>query len=254
MMRRSAGQWVGTFVGSLVVAACSADGATNDTTPSTFGAPIVSSQPSSTAASIDATDPAPIDHECVPAPGAQCALAESFAPPIVRGMDLTGIDLRGATLGEDSDLRDVDLTGASLADANLSDADLTGATLSDATLAGADVNATLFDADDLPASIPNVTVGVRSGETLSGADLSGLDLTGVQFVSRANGIAPMAGARFTGATLTGASFLRIDLTGADFTDAVFAVEGGAEPTFIETTCPDFLPSDPALAGRAACRL
>ena len=58
----------------------------------------------------------------------------------------------------------------------------------------------------------------------------------------------------TGATLAGASFLRIDLTGADFTDAVFVVEAGAEPTFTETTCPDFLPSDHTLTGRAACRL
>ncbi len=63
-----------------------------------------------------------------------------------------------------------------------------------------------------------------------------------------------AGARFTGSTLTGASFHKIDLTGADFTDAVFAVDGGVEPTFTETTCPDFLPSDPTLEGRAACRL
>ena len=151
-------------------------------------------------------------------------------------------------------LRGADLTGASLADADLSETDLSGATLTGATLNGADVNATLFDADDLPTAIPNVTVGIRSGETLSGTNLNGFDLTGVRFTSRANGVAPMAGARFAGATLTGASFHRVDLTGANFADAVFAVEGGSEPSFTETMCPDFLPSDDTLTGRAACRL
>lgn len=56
------------------------------------------------------------------------------------------------------------------------------------------------------------------------------------------------------ATLTGASFGRVDLTAADFSDAVFLVESGAEPSFTQTTCPDFLPSDETLSGRAARRL
>ena len=241
MMRRLAGQWVGAVVVSLVAAACSDGGPASNATASTFGAPIGS-------------NPTPTDRVCAPAPNAQCSFADSFDPPVVREMNLAGIDLRGATLGEDVDLRGADLTGAVLADADLSEVDLSGAILSGATLTGAKVNATLFGADDLPAAMTNAIVGIRSGETLSGANLRGLDLTGVQFTSRANGIAPMAGARFTGATLTGASFLRVDLTGSDFTDAVFAVEGGSEPSFTETTCPDFLPSDATLAGRAACRL
>lgn len=268
MMRRSAGRWVGAVVGSLVVAACSNQGATTNTTPSTFGAPIGSAPPTSSPAI-----PPSSSRVCAPAPGAQCSNADSFNPPVVPGIDLTGIDLRGATLGEDIDLSDAvlngahldaakilgtlrgaDLTGASLVGADLSETDLSRATLTGATLTGAGVNATLFDADDLPTAIRDVTVGIRSGETLSGTNLSGLDLTGVRFTSRANGIAPMAGARFRGATLTGASFHRVDLTGADFSDAVFAADGGPEPTFTETTCPDFLPSDPSLTGRAACRL
>ena len=138
-MRRLAGQWVGAVVVSLVAAACSDGGPASNATASTFGAPIGS-------------NPTPTDRVCAPAPNAQCSFADSFDPPVVREMNLAGIDLRGATLGEDVDLR-----GA-------------------------------------------------------------------------------------------------DLTGSDFTDAVFAVEGGSEPSFTETTCPDFLPSDATLAGRAACRL
>jgi uncharacterized protein YjbI with pentapeptide repeats len=209
-----------------------------------------------------ATTPAPSDTQpapevvkvCAPAPGAQCSFAESFSPLVAPGVDLTGIDLRNATLGEEVDLREAVLSGARLDNADLSATDLTGAILTGATLTGADVNATLFDAEDLPTALANVTVGIRSGETLSGVNLRGFDLTGASFSSHANGIAPMAGARFSGATLTGASFVRVDLTAADFSDAVFAVEGGAEPTFTETTCPDFLPSDETLTGRAACRL
>ena len=64
----------------------------------------------------------------------------------------------------------------------------------------------------------------------------------------------MGGARLTGATLIGASFFRIDLTGADFSDVVFGADSATEPSFTETTCPDFLPADPNLLGRAVCRL
>ena len=188
--------------------------------------------------------------------------------------DLTGIDLRGATIGDEVDLSDAvligaqlddaivlgkmtgaDLTNASLTNADLSGTDLTNATVTGATLTGAQVNATLFDTNDLAAAtMTHVTVGIRSGETLAGVDLSGFDLTGVSFSSRASGPISMSAARFTGATLTGASFLRVDLTAADFTDAVFAVEGGVEPSFTETRCPDFLPSDDTVKGRAGCRL
>lgn len=211
---------------------------------------------------------------CAPAPAAACSFAESFDPPIGPAADLTGIDLRGATIGEEVDLSDAvlvgarlddatvvgkltgaDLTNASLAGADLSGTDLTDATLTGATLTGAQVNATLFDTDGLAtATMTQATVGVRGGETLTGVDLSGFDLTGVTFNSQASGPISMAAARFTGATLTGASFLRVDLTAATFTDAVFAVEGGTEPSFRETRCPDFLPSDDTLTGRAGCRL
>ena len=78
-------------------------------------------------------------------------------------------DLRGASLGKEADLRDVDLTGATRG-RDLSEA--THRRLEGCVLTGADVNATLFDADELTSAMANATVGIRSGETLSGADLS----------------------------------------------------------------------------------
>jgi uncharacterized protein YjbI with pentapeptide repeats len=247
-------RWSGALVlFASVIGACSDSTDQTDST-STLVAAVDETTPPATTVPRN-TRPAPAATTvCAPGPGAQCSFAQSFSPPLAPGADLTGIDLRNATLGDDVDFDGVVLSGARLDDADLSDADLTGAILTGATLTGADVNATLFDADDVPTALANVSIGIRSGETLSGVNLRGFDLTGASFVSHANGVAPMAGARFSGATLTGASFERVDLTASDFSDAVFAVEGGAEPTFTETTCPDFLPSDATLAGRAACRL
>lgn len=252
MMKWSGGALV--FFAS-VIGACSDSSNQSDSTPAPVATTDGSTSTTEATERAGASQPAPVVSKvCAPAPGAQCSFAESFSPPLAPGTDLTGIDLRNATLGDDVDFDGVVLSGARLDDANLAEADLTGAILTDSTLTGADVNSTLFDADDLPPALANVSVGIRSGETLSGVNLRGFDLTGASFASRANGVAPMAGARFSGATLTGASFERVDLTAADFSDAVFAVEGGAEPTFTDTTCPDFLPSDPKLTGRAACRL
>lgn len=273
-MRWSVGGRVGGFIViASIVAACSgSDGAT--IAPATTAPTIVAATDPSAATNDPVNTPPPDRRVCAPSPGAACSLAESFDPPLGPAADLTGIDLRGATLGEEIDLSDAvlvgarlddatvlgkltgaDLTSASLAGADLSGTDLTNATVTGATLTGAQVNATLFDTTDLStATMTQVTVGVRSGETLAGVDLSGFDLTGVSFSSRASGPISMSAARFTGATLTGASFSRVDLTAANFTDAVFAVEGGAEPSFTETRCPDFLPSDDTLTGRAGCRL
>lgn len=264
-----------TLITCIVVACSSGDGETTPVTDATGEQSVVAATvPAASQPATEESSALPTSRVCSPAPGAACSFAESFSPPIGPGVDLTGIDLRNANLGESVDLSEVvltgarldgavvlgkmrgaDLTSASLVDADLSGTDLNSAILAGADLTGADVNATLFDADDLAtAAITNVSVGVRPGESLAGVDLSGFDLSGVSFSSRASGPISMAAARFTGATLTGASFVRVDLTAADFTDAVFAADGGAEPSFTETRCPDFLPSDAGATGRAACRL
>ena len=277
MMRWSGGRRFGAFtlVACVIVACAGDDGETTPITPAASdGSAAAASDPESTQPGSTVTAASPTLAVCAPAPRAACSFAGSFDPPVGPAADLTGIDLRGATIGDEVDLSDAvligaqlddaivlgkmtgaDLTNASLTNADLSGTDLTNATVTGATLTGAQVNATLFDTNDLAAAtMTHVTVGIRSGETLAGVDLSGFDLTGVSFSSRASGPISMSAARFTGATLTGASFLRVDLTAADFTDAVFAVEGGAEPSFTETRCPDFLPSDDTVKGRAGCRL
>ena len=277
MMGWSGGRGIGAFtlVACVIVACAGDDGETTSITPAASdGSAAAISDPASTQLGSTATAASPTAGVCAPAPRAACSFAETFSPPIGPAADLTGIDLRNANIGENIDLSDAvlvgahfdgatvvgrlsgaDLTGASLVDTDLSGTDLSDAILAGANLTGADVNATLFDAIDLEtAAITNVSVGVRGGETLAGVDFNGFDLTGVSFSSHASGPISMAAARFTGAILTGASFDRVDLTAADFTDAVFAVEGGAEPTFTDTRCPDFLPSDDTLKGRAGCRL
>ncbi len=262
------------MVAATFAAACSGDSSGSPTTSATAHSSTPTSLPRATSVPVVASSVVVRHLVCAAVPHADCSYAESFNPPIAASADLTGIDLRGAIIGADVDLRgallngahldgakvkaslkNADLTGASLVGADLSESDLTGATVTDATLTGAHVNASVIDTNDLSTTkFTNVTVGVRSGETLAGAKFNGFDLTGVRFASDANGRVSMGGAQFTDATLTGASFFRIDLTGADFSGAVFTVGGGPEPTFTETTCPDFLPSNSKLSGRAACRL
>lgn len=263
----------GLIVAATVVTACSSDGSTSRTTSATEHVSTPTSLPRANSLPVVASSV--VRHlVCAPLPHADCAYAQSFDPPIAASADLTGIDLRDAVIGADvnlngallngahldgatvkASLKNADLTGASLSGADLSQSDLTGATVTGATLTGAQVNASVVDTNDLSTTkFTNVTIGVRSGETLAGAKFNGFDLTGVRFASDAHGRVSMGGAQFTNATLTGASFFRIDLTGADFSGAVFAVGGGPEPTFTETTCPDFLPSNSKLSGRAACRL
>ncbi|MGZ4680631.1 MAG: pentapeptide repeat-containing protein [Ilumatobacteraceae bacterium] len=263
----------GLIVAATFAAACSSDGSTSRTTTAERGS-TPASLPGATSVPGVASSVVVRHLVCAPLAHADCSYAKSFAPPIAASADLTGIDLRNAVIGADvnlsgalldgahldgatvkASLKNADLTDASLAGADLSQSDLTGATVTGATLTGAHVNASVIDTNDLSTTkFTNVTIGVRSGETLAGARFNGFDLTGVRFASDAHGRVSMGGAQFTNATLTGASFFRIDLTGADFSGAVFAAGGGPEPTFTETTCPDFLPSDSKLSGRAACRL
>ena len=90
--------------------------------------------------------------------------------------------LREAVLDNKADLRDADLSGASLCDANLRwadlrDANLCGASLSGASLYGADLRgANLSDADLCDAGL--------SGANLRGASLYGAELCSAKFYGK----------------------------------------------------------------------
>ena len=134
---------------------------------------------------------------------------------------LYGADLRRAGL-RNSDLAEIDLTGA-----DLRRADLRGANLREAWFAEAD----LRGADFRKASLPGAIIaearlgGAKLGDAfLFEADLADADLTGADLHNANFGDADLSDATLTNANLTkadlfGASFKDADLAGADLTNA-----------------------------------
>ena len=117
---------------------------------------------------------------------------------------LTGSKLNGAIL-KDANLRGSNLAFISLPKANLQGADLSFVTLRNSLLR----DANFTGAKLLGAYLRNVDL---TGADLTGADLTGADLTG----------ADLTGADFTGANLTGADFTGADFTRTNFTGAILS--------------------------------
>ena len=144
----------------------------------------------------------------------------------LRGADLAGAHLRGATLFS-ADLAGAHLQHANLTGASLINANLTGASLQAANLTGAIlINADLAGAHLRYSYLPHAD--------LRGADLTGADLRGAHLQGARLHNADLAGASLTGAsllnadlseadlryaTLSGADLTGADLTGADLRDA-----------------------------------
>jgi uncharacterized protein YjbI with pentapeptide repeats len=185
-----------------------------------------------------------------------------FLPRVPRA-DLTGANLTGpASLAgfrfpvaanlAGVDLRNVDLTHASLIKCNFAGADLGGAVLAGAALGGSDFTgadlggANLADAELIGATLTRAgLIGSRLTDArmnkadLTGADLGGADLTDAVLVGANFNVAGLIGARLvraelivarlnharmneadlTGANLGGASLRRALLAGADLTGA-----------------------------------
>jgi hypothetical protein len=129
---------------------------------------------------------------------------------LLRGRDLSGVDLAGRSL------RRADLDGADLSDARLAGADLSGAVLVGARLDGADLSGARLEVADLSHASLFVT-------DLAGADLRGADLRGATLTDVTAANADLGGARLAGAALVG-----VDFTGAVCPDGVRTLEGCAD--------------------------
>lgn len=117
--------------------------------------------------------------------------------------DLSGLDLRGATLDEvnlgGADLRSVDLSRSTLEGANLHNANLERAKLIGAKMAGADLE-----------------IALLSDANFQGADLTGASLRDARFAR-----ASFVDANLTGADLGHAMFKNVDFKGADLRNVNF---------------------------------
>ena len=135
----------------------------------------------------------------------RCALeSANLSGADLRDADLSGATLRCANLSG-ADLRDADLSGATLRCANLRGANLSDANLSGANLSGADLSGA------------NLRGANLSGADLRGANLSGADLSGAN-LSGAN----LSDADLRGATLRCANLRGANLSGANLSDAIGA--------------------------------
>jgi uncharacterized protein YjbI with pentapeptide repeats len=170
------------------------------------------------------------------AQGALTVLGRRRSAPTDPPLDLRGLDLRHADLGDanlfgadltrtdlrGADLRRADLSQADLHSADLRRADLSGANLRGTDLTGADLNlADLSGAGVRTANLSGaglIRTDLRSADLtttyLSGADLSGADLSGAELVG-----ADLPGADLPGANLFGANLFGVDLRGADLRTA-----------------------------------
>lgn len=148
-------------------------------------------------------------------------------PSLLRGVDLSGADLRDVDLIcadlSGSDLRGVDLTGADLSRANLRGAKMDGANLSGADLSGASL---------IYAEIGNAKLigAILKKADLEHAFLGNSDLTKADLTEAKVHFAKLGSANLTGANLSGADFYQAWLTqalltGADLRDAKM---GGAQ--------------------------
>ena len=204
---------------------------------------------------------------CALAAASNCSFAEQFGA-VEPGADLTGIDLRGAQIG------DIDLTGADLGDADLRYAEMretviTGADFTNADLENATINVDFdgvsleragfngittdgrfFDAKLPPTThLTGMTIDVSTHPIPTGTSFVGTQITTTTFQG-GGPLGNMAGVDFSGAVMSYVSFVNVDLTGATFTGNDLS-----KATFdLTTVCPDGLAPDPALEGGAACRL
>ncbi len=206
---------------------------------------------------------------CTPAAHADCSFSKIDSTSALKGADLSGINVDGASLIK-VDLSGTNLNGASARSAQLNGVNLSGANLkgarfdvaglSSADMTGADVTGGNFDSALVSASFFKTkgyaTAAVRgiilvpaAGDSLAGLNLAGLNLTGASFDSF-RAVLSMTGADLHGADLTSVSFDGVDLTGANFS--------GATLTFINfgesTICPDGKKPSTGGYGAARCRL
>ncbi|HAC64732.1 MAG TPA: pentapeptide repeat-containing protein [Cyanothece sp. UBA12306] len=135
--------------------------------------------------------------------------------------DLSGVDLCGANLSE-TNLKDVNLTGAKLAGANLARADVR-----DANLVGADLRgANLTKSKLVLAKIGRVDL---SGAILNRANLTGASLS-LSDLSRAN----LNGANLSWSNLSGVNLSHTNLIGADLSGADLSWANLSEANFEKT--------------------
>ena len=133
------------------------------------------------------------------------------------GANLTGVDLRGATL-EDTDfsgavLSQVDLTKADLQRANLSGATLIQTKLIEAVLTGVDLSGVILTESNLTGA--SMAGAKLSGAHLSGATLSDVTLTDANLTGALLNTSNLTGASLKNANLSGASFIGADLASVD---------------------------------------
>ena len=134
--------------------------------------------------------------------------------PILKGEDLSEMDLTGVNLSE-ADLSDAELFQADLSEANLKMALLTRADLAGADLSGAALyKAELSDACLIEVNLTGASLGAA---VLKGADLRGTKLRGVDCDGT-----DLSSANLSEADLTGANLSRADITGANLRNANLA--------------------------------
>ena len=150
-------------------------------------------------------------------------LSDDFTPRNVKlnsnlsEMDLSGADLRFANLSEmdlsGADLRFANLYGANLYKTKLESADLTNAILANVNLTGSDLSGTILTGADLTGTI--LTGADLSGATLAGADLSDTILTGVDLSGK-----DLTGTVFMNAKLTDVRLNKVNAIDSDFSYAL----------------------------------
>ncbi len=136
--------------------------------------------------------------------------------PLLRRLDLSGIDLRDYNL-KVADLRRADMTGAILIEMDLSREDLSQAILTNADLSQAILQGTdLLGAELERAKLNDANL---EGAKLINANLEGAKLKRAKLKGVNLNIAMLKGADLYDADLTEAMLIRADLTGAILTEA-----------------------------------
>jgi uncharacterized protein YjbI with pentapeptide repeats len=134
------------------------------------------------------------------------SLGKKGTRAILKGANLTGVDLHGANLNG-ADLSGTDLTDANLAGAVLLGADLTAAKLFRAKLGGSDLR--LAKLTHTRMNNADLTLAQLQRANFLGSDLTGANMTKVDG----------SGADFTGSGLSNADLTEARLIGANLTNA-----------------------------------
>ena len=152
----------------------------------------------------------------------------------LQGRDFSGISLRGLR-ADTIDLTDSQLHFTNLKDAELSRATLTGAGLTFTELGGAQLdgaNLAKTESHFLRAQNVNLQGADLSGVQFIGADLRGANLAGANLRGARFVLADFEGANLDGADLKGAIILVSRMTGVTWADAEFA-ETMLETSFVD---------------------